>query len=350
MRATVSKAGLLSACQFWARAGVEWFDATSEAADRGNRFHAAIALWVSFRTLPTMDDDIAQLVAIAQRWLDGHRDMLTMRAEVAFAWDPATDEAEEIGVNLGRDYSKGNGRFCGSADLVWVDMENRRGYVGDWATGNGEGKGPQLRALAMMLARTYRLDSVDVEALEVSADGVRVVCRETLDSFALAAVAGELADGLGAIATAEAQPGPHCGEMYCPARATCPAVTAIVEQVIPVDALVRHKWGVTIANAEHAAWLYDQAKAVESAAKLVKEAVKAYVPVEGLALEDGSTLIEGTRQMPRFDKDRMVSLARTLGATDEQIESCTRVVTEGAGLKRVGGASKPAKVRKRKAA
>lgn len=344
LRVTASKAGLLAHCQWWATAHAEWANTTSAAADRGTRFHRVIAEYVTTGQLPlTIGEDLALLFDSAKVWVDSYgRDLL--RAEVMLAWDPASDVAEYI-PGAERDYQAGVGRFCGTADLIAVNRNLRTGYVGDWATGDGTGKGPQLRTLAMMLARAEGLDSVTVEALEVSSSGVTHVCRETLDSFALAAVAGELAENIGAIPGAEPEPGPHCGDLYCPARATCPAVVATIVQVIPPDALVKHKWGVVIANADHAAWLYNQAKAVEAAAKLVKDAVKAYVPAEGLQLADGSVLAEGSRNMSRFDKDRAISLARSLGASDEQIEACTRSVVESSGLRVSGAAAKPRKKR-----
>lgn len=198
----------------------------------------------------------------------------------------------------------------------------------------------------MMLARAEGLDSVTVEALEVDATGVRHVCRETLDSLALDAHAGELAEHIAAIPTSEPQPGPWCGESYCPARATCPAVVERVEQIIPAAELVRHKWGLAIESGPHAVWLYNQAKAVEAAAKLVKDAVKAYVPEGGITLEDGSTFAEGSRSVERFDKAAALGLLRDLGATEEQIAACSRTSVESAGLRITGGAAKPRRSRK----
>lgn len=350
MRVTGSKAGLLLECQWFANALAEWFDGTSEAADKGNRFHKAIAVYVKTGQAPlVLEEDIELLYGAAQRWVDSHGGPGDFGAEVGFAWDPVTDTAKML-AEVDRDYSGApESWLCATADLTRVDTKARTGYIGDWKTGDGSKATMQLRTLAVMLARTFGLETVHVEALEVGWDGIRVVCREVLDGFALAAHAGALAEALAAVPTAKPQPGPHCGDLYCPARATCPAVTAIVAEVIPAEALVRHKWGVAISGPEHAAWLYEQAKAVESAAKAVKDAVKAYVPEGGLALEDGSMLVEGTRQMPRFDKAKAVGVMRELGATDAQIEGCSYTATESAGLKRVGG-EKATKPRKKKAA
>lgn len=344
MRVTASKTGLLSACQYFARPEAEWSDTSSAAADRGTRFHREIAEYVATGQVPLeIDEDIAPLFASAKAWVD-HFGREKLASEVAFAWSPATDTAERIPA-VERDYQAGAGRLCGTADLIAVSRFTKAGYVGDWKTGDGSQSGPQLRALALMLARAEGLDMVTVEALEVDATGVRHVCTETLDAFALAAVAGELAESLAAIPTAVPQPGSHCGDLYCPARATCPAVRERLADIIPAAALVRHQWGLTITGGDHAAWLYNQAKAVEAAAKLVKDAVKAYVPEGGIALEDGSVLAEGSRQMSRFDKARALGLLREKGATEEEIERLSVMVTESSGLRVSGGAAKPRKKR-----
>lgn len=351
MRVTASKVGLLSSCQWFARPEAEWDTSTSAAADRGTRFHAAIAHYVEHgKWVPAddgSDEDIVPLFLSARAWVD-HFGRDALRAEVAFAWDPAADTAWRLKTE-GRDYAaeQARGHICGTADIVAISRATRVGYIADWKTGDGSGAGPQLRALALMLARAENLDSVTVEALEVSDTGVRHVCTETLDAFALAAVAGELAEAAASIATAEPQPGPHCGDQWCPARATCPAVRERIADIIPAAELVRHRWGLAIEGPDHAAWLYAQAKAVEAAAKLVKDAVKAYVPEGGITLADGSVLAEGTRNVERFDKARAFALLRELGATEEQIETCSRTVQESSGLRLSGGAAKP---RKRRAA
>ena len=344
-RVTASKVGLLAHCQWYARDEAEWVDTAGPAAERGTRFHRAIALYINgVPGLPlSVEDDIAAEFAHAKAWVDlareasGHGPML---AEVALAWDPATDTAEVLHVT-DRDYGKHPGKLCGTADLVRYDAATATAYVDDWKTGDGSSAGPQLRTLAVMVSRAYRVERVVIAALEVTAAGVREVCQETLDGFELDAIAGELQEQLAAVASAEPTPGPHCTELYCPARGTCPSGREVVEQIIPTASLVKHRWELAIGSPEHAVWLLDHARLVEQAAKAVRDAVRAYVPPEGLTLADGSVLREGSREMPRFDKSKAIALLKTLGATDQQIGELTYFYQESSGLRVTKAGAKP---------
>lgn len=348
MRVTASKVGLLGHCAWSFRPEVEWTTTTSAAADRGSRFHALIATYVATGqySLP-VDEDIAEMFVSAIAWVD-HFDRLKLKAEVAFAWDPVSDTAEVIGENIGRAYGpwQAKGLVCMSADLVAVSQATKVGYVADWSTGDASGKGPQLRCIALALARAFQLESVTVEGLEVSASGVRHICTETLDAFALSAVAGEMAEGISAIAASVPTPGEWCGKLYCGARVSCPAADVAIAQLIPATALTR-KLSAHIESGDHAAYMLNTIRLVESKCTELKALIKAYVPEGGLVLEDGSVLAEGTRNMERFDKARALGLLREKGATEEEIEACSRSVVESSGLRVSGPSAKP---RKRRAA
>lgn len=332
MRVTASKVGLLAECQYFARDEAQWVDSASEASKRGNKFHAAIAEYVeSGEFSAEAANGVEALMLSAKRWVDEFG-RASLSAEVAFAWDPATDTAERINIKE-RDYSAFPSKLCGTADLVAISRAARVGYIGDWKTGDGSRARAQLRALAVMLARAEGLDSVTVEALEVSETGVRSVCREELGDFDLAAIAAEIHESIARIRDSEPVPGSHCSDHYCPARATCPVGVAIVETVIPAESLVRHKWSLTIEGPDHAAWLLEHARLVESAAKAVKDAVRTATPAEGWRLADGRVLRESMRDVPRFDKGKALELLRRLGATEQDISELTYVFRESAGLR-----------------
>ena len=352
MRVTASKVGLLSFCGWWARPEAEWTYTTSSAADRGTRFHKRIAGYALTGVRETVEDDIAQEYAHACQWVD---ELPVARAdlgvEVAFAWDPATDEAKVVGTD--RDYSQAQGRLCGTADLVL--LVGSTVHVWDWKTGDGTGAGPQLRALGLMAARAFGVESATVAALEVRASGVTEVAREELDAFALAGVAGELAEQLAAIEAAEPQPGSHCGELYCPARLSCPlGQTAIAETalVIPADALVRRpEWRITdpIKTAEQAIWTIDVLRLMGAWLDARKDEIKALVPVEGWKADDGRVLRETTSTIEAFDKTKALALLKQLGATEEQLGGCWYSFTRSNGLRVNGGGTKPRTKRSRAA-
>ena len=70
MRATASKVGLLSFCQWWARPEAQWSDTAGAAADRGNRFHSAIAKYLAGAEAAP-EADIAEEYKRAKEWIDG---------------------------------------------------------------------------------------------------------------------------------------------------------------------------------------------------------------------------------------------------------------------------------------
>lgn len=360
-RETASRTALLAACGYPFREGVAWYDPAGAPAIRGTRLHEPVDRYIKtgvredlralYAELPEADrEDLAGMYAAALDWVDDYG-RKHLRSEVAFGWDPQIDLGEEL-ATTGRDYAaaQARGLMCGTADVVALVAGGRAALIADWKTGDGSGAGPQLRTLAVMASRALRLDSVTVCALEVTAAGVREVCRETLDAFELDAHAGELAELLARVPTAEPTPGPHCSEGYCPARATCPAGREAAEQLVPVDALVPHRMSVEIQGPDHAAWMLDRVRLVESACKQVKDAIKAACPDEGWTLADGRTLREGTRKVERFRQAQAMLLLKEKGATDEELASLWYEAKESSGLRVSGGAAKPARKRGKAAA
>ncbi len=351
MRVTASKVGLLAYCQAFARPEMQWDNRSSAAAERGTRFHKAIALYIECEPgVPLkVEDDIAEEFRHAKAWVDSVG-RSSLRAEVAFAWDAELDTATIIKQDGDRDYSKGEGRLCGTADVVQVvtaDGKPTTVMIYDWKTGSGESAGPQLRALGLMAARAFGVQSATVAALEARASGVTEVAREELDAFALSGVAGELAEQTAAIATAEPMPGSHCGELYCPARLSCPlgtTATAEVVDLIPADALVRRadfRISDPIKTAEHAIWSLDVLRLMGAWIAAKKDEIKAAVPEGGWAAEDGRVLREGSCEKTGFDKHKALALVKQLGATPEQVAALNYTFTASTGLRVSGGGAKP---------
>jgi len=365
MRPTASKVGLLSYCAYWATPEAVWPKRDSDPADRGNRFHTAIAEYTQSGVVVAVDDDIAADYAAACAWVydlrvSAESDIRVM-VEPSFAWDPATDEAKCIGAY--RNYSAAGERLCGTADLVLVTRVQGKpvaAMVWDWKTGNSSESGPQLRALSLMVARALGVDHVTCAALDVGPLGVRELYREDLDAFELANIAGTLADLTAQIPGAQPQPGAHCSELFCPAKLTCPLVenaAADLAQVLPADALVRREtYSLTapITTPEHAAWAVGVISLMKSKLDDLKDQIKALVPEGGWRLSDGRTLEERTSTVKatKFSQETAISLLRELGATDQQIADLEvdAPFERSQGLRVYGGAAKPRAKRSKVAA
>ena len=340
-RLSASKAALLAHCQRWARDDIEWRYTSSPAAARGQKFHAAIAAFVETGELLSYDEDIASEMVSAVAWLHSLKvPRKQLEAEVAMGWSPATDQAKRYDVT-DRGYPK-DGLVHGTADLlVW--REDGSLLLVDHKTGDGTGAGPQLRLLGLMAARVYNLEEVEVMALEVKPWGVTEVCRETIDSFALAAVAGELAELIEQIPNAEALPSSACKDLYCPAILSCEAGTEAMVQVIPASSLTaprRFSLADPIRTAEHAAWALDVLRLVSAKVDALKDEIKSRVPANGWMLDDGRVLKETHSTVTYVDKDRAFALAKKLGASPQQLDDCTRSFPRSTGLRLSGGTTK----------
>lgn len=337
MRPSASKAGLLADCTWWARKGATWDSSTSLSAYLGIRFHACIDEYIKTGAMPSFDAgedaDIEQKLQHATAWVDAKTSRLsgaTIESEVAFAWDPVLDSTTRI-TSVGRDYTGHDNELCGTAD-VFI-LHGRSAYIGDWKTGDGSTAGPQLEALAMMASRAYDLDEVTVEALEVDdVMGITPRCVERLYAWEFAVTARGLREALSRVETSLPTPGAHCTRRYCPALATCPATRAVLTQITPHENAV-HSWGLSIESPDHAAWLYERARAVSRAADDVTRAVRAYLPPDGAELSDGSRLVAATRHVVRTDHAAVRALALRHGATDAELVECTRAVVESAGIR-----------------
>lgn len=338
LRPTASKTALLLACQHWARHDVAWEPyATSEAADRGNRFHAVMDAYVKDGDALVVDRDLVRDVAAAKAWLAARRsdaDRGIIISEQVYSYDTSTGWCSALLGVTSRSYPQVEGLFYGTADLVYVlGTDPKTIVVADWKTGDGSKATAQLRTLALMATRAMGARAAHVAALEVSDGSVREVCVEHLDEFALAEHELALRAAIAAIPTAEPRVGDHCSAHWCPARANCPAAHESAEQLVPVDSLVRHRLGTEITGPEHAVWMLERVRLVEAACKAVKAAIKGAVPADGWTLEDGSVLRDTTRKMRRFDEDAALEMLSKLGATEEMVQTLYDDVIEPAGLR-----------------
>jgi hypothetical protein len=346
---TISNAVVIPGCKYPYRAEVTMPPEATEDDDRefGKAMHEAAAALINEGKEPDAD----MLAELGTAWLSARAWILanwkdSWVGEPAYAWLPVDDTARFLGVNIGRAYAifgKLPHEKGGTLDVRSIEGET--GYVYEFGTGHDIGhKYDQLRLQCAVFALAHNLTRVVGQLVRFAEDGAYPLPPVEFDEFALAAIRGEFAEYLSQVEGSEPTPGEHCTR--CSLAPVCPAGTAIVQALIPVEALVKPGWGLTIANADHAAWLLNHLRLVGASVEAVKEAVKAYVPKGGLVLSDGSLLYEATRNISRKNHAKVEALARALGATDEQIESCSAVVQESAGLK----VRKPTATKRKKAA
>jgi hypothetical protein len=317
VRVTASKRGLLAHCSHWAQEGVPWDETTSEAAQAGSEAHAGFEAEHDGTDIPLSAAARAKVMA-ASPLLQKLRQRGESWAEVAFAWDPATGAARTLGK--GRDaYAKAQpGELCGTADLLIAGPYGPEVY--DYKTGREADAKPQLETLALMAYRAGTISGqlVTIGVIYVDEHEARLVAMAELDALDLEDVARRLRKDLAR--DPAPKPGPWCRELYCPARAQCPATQeallaiqfdvgdAFAELVVkPVtrsrgwtvtgvdpDAGVLtvtppvHRLSPVIQSPEHAAWSLTALGLVEEAAKVIRAKLRAYADEHGgIPLPDG---------------------------------------------------------------
>ncbi len=332
---TISSASTLMGCRYPYRHDVVMPpQAPTEEMETGNDTHDCSAKFINSGLVndPLLGAD-APVWTRARAWTVANYKP-TWVAEPAYAWSPIDDTARELGVDIGRKYAEA-GKLphekAGTLDIR--SIEGDCVYVYELGTGHDVGhKFHQMRLQCAVAALAHGCTRAVGQVVRFDESGAYPSPPVEFDEFALAAIRGEFAEYLSEVEGSKPVPGEHCSR--CNLAPVCPAAASIVASLIPAEALTKHGgWGLVIANPDHAAWLLNHARLVAAAALAVKEAVKAYVPKTGLVLDDGSLLVEGERRMPRTDHKKVAALAVALGATPEQIESCSYVAVESSGLR-----------------
>lgn len=260
------------------------------------------------------------------------------RHEVAYAFDPATGVAREIGAAIGRDYADAlDTEIVGTADLIAPPTDDRpRWLVIDFKgreAVTAAADNLQLGFYALCAASVADVPEVDVAIVYIREDGSLGWDRAELSPWDLSALGrrlGTLAarltaadEGLSRGRMPTLRVGPHCAR--CPALTLCPAQTQIAVEVL------RETSGLTAANClDGLPHLSDEDAGaaltrLEGAAELIGlqvSALRERAKIHGLPLPDGSTLmpIESTRRDLITDKAIEVLRARFGEQVDAAIE------------------------------
>lgn len=280
MRVTASMAAVLQRCAH----PVVLPDAPAvpptESMARGTRVHHAIDRWVETRRVElTGDDEVDAHVATFVRDM-GPEIPVTAVSEVAFAHNPHTGEARELGRGLQRDYSAAPaGWVCGTADGVWMDgstvvvLEVKTG----WEPHGDAEDHAQLATLCTMAARAYGVESARGILVHVREDSCRVTMAR-LDTLALDGHEMDMARWVDGDGSRAPRPGDHCAR--CPGRTVCPAVTQALAE--------SSRWDVV--TAEDVARVWHLLGPIEDKIAAIKRVARELAEHEPIPLPSGKRL------------------------------------------------------------
>lgn len=163
--------------------------------------------------------------------------------EVAFAINPTRRTARMIPKGEQRDYSDvGPDEIPGTADVIGMTADGTI-FVLDYKTGSRRHKfrdhERQLVFLATAVALVVGAHEVRAIAAHVKED--EVTCDgHDVDSLDMGVMVAHLQDIQTKITDAEASPGLHCDDLYCPAKAVCPVTRALLATAtVPLDSRTR---------------------------------------------------------------------------------------------------------------
>ena len=362
MKFSASKSPLLTICMYPFRPELVAPEAPSDpAAQIGTVAWARLAAHIEGAADPgngeelSLDDaaKVDAIVAIGKVWLERERaSMRAPKCEVKYAWSPSKDAARELPKTSSlRDYSNAKAdEVCGSTDLEYL-ADDEVLTVEDCKTGFTPlvNYVPQIRTLGLFVARSRGVRKIRVILTKLYEDRPPESIVSILDGFALDAIAEDLRNRLAAAPASEPIPGGHCTEMFCPARLVCPAVPALIAELVPADALVKGpKFSHTFISHDHDARMLDFCRLLKKAADDMKKQIELRTPQAGVQLGDGRWLGEGTHYETKFSEAQLKAKIRELGeaaklddeAIDLAIDSCSYRYEKSGGYKVTKGPPK----------
>ncbi len=224
----------------------------------------------------------------------------TFAAEVAYAYDVATDTARIIGTNLGRRY----GRLGATEIPTTTDIELRApvGVVvildakSGWRQVSARDS-MQIRMHALAVSRARGLDRVRVGILQIDDEGTATAEVLELDDMELDAFSFEVRQAWGRVEAARAElaagrvpdvaTGDHC--RYCPAWASCPSRVALARSTLSLEAATV-KGQIEAMTPDEAGDLWLRYKVGEELLEVIGVQLRAYAERAPLQLADGRTV------------------------------------------------------------
>jgi hypothetical protein len=347
-----SQVGRAIACP--ASVALPHVETTNEHAEAGTRRHAFLAHAVTYGREAALAEFPAESLQMSHLRLDQLLAFFDgcgpLRSETAFAYDPFTDTARELGENLGRQYSRNGAErereICGALDLFAPARDAEEMRILDMK-GRGAGDPWQLRTQALAVARAYGVTRAVCAFAYYQDDGSFILSRPmTLTALDLDEYAMDLSIMVGAARAADAKvqkqlapdvsEGDHC--QWCKAERYCPAKTALIRSASSDLATLPQTIGAL--TMEQRAAAYQVVRRYLPLLENVEKAIKASALAEPIDLGDGRVLM-GCPGYENIDEQVATDIISSRVGTIEANEATTRKITK-ASIERALGAQAPA--------
>ena len=298
MRASASKFALLEHCGYFARPDV---NPPREPPKVNRDAGSALQALVNHASAPDRFEEpsldhlpkaVREEVRVTfDAYLGSDFAQYQWEPEVGFAYDTATDTARRLTMVHQRDYSSLRpGEVPGTPDAVYFDDESNGVLVADFKFGDGNAAREELSRgqrdfNVLAAARAFGATQAIGYIVHLMPGGPRVFLAG-YDAAELAAIARRVARAVASIPDAEPRPGPHCHEMWCPARPVCPAGERALLALAPGEPL-----RFAIERDDQAAALWTRIAVIRAACDAAEDAAKTYAREhDGFELGDGRRL------------------------------------------------------------
>lgn len=275
-------------------------ESTSDDAERGRTIHAFLETASTEgrdAALALLPDDLRpalEALDLSKLPVDPKR----YAAEVAFAYDPLTSTARELGRGLGRHYDVAETEIPGTADVTAL-LDDDGVFVADfkagWSKRTPAKENPQLLFYALCSCRAYGRSRAVVQIIRVMEDGTTWTDEASLDAFDLDLFASRLLDLYShamevrnQIASPRLAEGSQC--RWCPCYATCPAKVTLLAKPFGADQI----------TPEIAASAYERLRLYKAAVEKAEAILKDYARTHPIPLEGGEVYgvrIDRTRSL-----------------------------------------------------
>lgn len=311
----------------------------SKDAERGSAVHAFLA------DVPTMGrDEALTRVDEKYRLLCEIIDLGKLPAsnpgafapEIAFVWNTAKGEVRELGQSLGRNYGKlSAAEIPCTLDNVGISSDGETAivtdYKGGWSNADPAFENMQLRFGALCFCRAKGLKRAHISIIRIKEDGQSWYDSAELTEWDLDVIEGQVAHIVDSVteaqlASAQGQrltptTGEHC--RYCPAYASCPAVTSLAVAVSGGEL------GVELTR-ENAAIAWQRIKDIKRMVKEAEESVREFAAIEPIDLGGGKVLGEVVGERDSISGGVAYRVVKEMYGEDAADEACKMTSTKAA--------------------